>query len=144
VFGRRPIVGEWKRMSPPERVQWCEAKLNRLAELQHMIDQDRGSPDYAEATRNVTDARQQITNVLNSLHGARMPAEYLTLWGRLNRWVSDWAAADRRREEAERANAACWRCSGRGKTIEGSYHYYFASCPDCGGTGRRDNRYRAF
>jgi hypothetical protein len=41
------------------------------------------------------------------LHGVRMPAEYLTLWGRLNRWVGDWAEADRRREAARQANAAC-------------------------------------
>jgi len=144
VFGRRPIVGEWKRMSPPERVQWCETSLNRLAELEQMIDQDRGSPSYDEAIRNVTEARRQIVNVLNSLHGVRMPAEYLTLWGRLNRWVGDWAEADRRREAARRANAACWRCSGRGMAIEGSYRYYFTPCPDCGGTGRQNDRYRAY
>src|ERR1700712_5380506 len=100
-------------MSPPERVQWCETKLNRLAELEQVIDQDRASPSYDEALRDVANARRDITNVLNSLHGARMPAPYLTLWGRLNRWVDDWAEADRRREAARRANAACARCGGR-------------------------------
>lgn len=79
MFGRRSIVGEWRRMSPSERVQWCETKLNRLAELEQMIDQDRGSPSYDEAIRNVTEARRHIINVLNTLHGVRMPAEYLTL-----------------------------------------------------------------
>jgi len=123
-------------MSPQQRVQWCESKLIRIAELERVMDQNRGAAEYDEAMRNFAQARYDITNALSALRGVPMPAEYLTLWGRLNRWVNDWADADRRREEARRTNSACHTCSGRGVTIEGSYRFYFATCRDCGGTGR--------
>ncbi|MEU8820457.1 hypothetical protein [Actinoplanes sp. NPDC048796] len=141
MFGRRPIVNQWKRMNPSERVQWCESQLARIAELEQIMIQNPYSPDYDEAMNNFASARYDITNVLNSLRGVRMPSEYLTVWGRLNRLVSDWAEADRRREQARRANAACPNCGGRGKTIEGSYRPYFAPCRSCGETGFIDMRY---
>jgi hypothetical protein len=73
-----------------------------------------------------------------------MPSEYLMLWGKLNRWVSDWAEADRRREQARRSHAFCWSCLGRGATIEGSYRFYFRTCDACGGAGTVDRRSRGY
>jgi len=142
VSRRRAVVDEWSCMTYAERVRWCEAKLSRLAELEQQAAQYRGSPQYwyDENMRTFAKARYDITNVLNGLHGAPMPAEYLTTWGRLNRWVTRWAEADRRRTDARRANAFCWTCLGRGVTIAGSLRLRIVRCQACGGTGRKDVR----
>lgn len=136
MFGRRrPIEDDWRRMSPGERLQLCEAKLRQVAELEQQVQGHTDDPDYDRAMRNFAEARRNWTVVLNSLHGARIPREYLSLWGQLNQWVNDWAEADRRREQNRNANR-CTSCGGSGSWIEGSYHFRVAKCSACGGSGR--------
>jgi hypothetical protein len=111
VFGRRQAAKDFKKMSPAERVQWCETKLNRIYEIQSTMAQCPEHPEYDATMKNCANARYDITNVLNSLRGVPMPTEYLSLWGRLNRWVSEWAEADRAREEATRRRLRAGTCS---------------------------------
>jgi hypothetical protein len=129
----RKAAKEFKRMSPAERVLWCEGKLNRLAELEAKAEQYRRLPEYEQNMRIFAKARYDITNVLNSLHGVPMPAEYLTLWGRLNRWVGDWAERDRTRE-AQRGQR-CSACGGHGSVVGAGQ--WFETCRMCDGSGRR-------
>jgi hypothetical protein len=128
----RKAAREFKRLSPAERVRWCEERLNRLAELEAEAEQYRHLPEYAENMRTFAKARCDITNVLNSLHGVPMPAEYLTLWGHLNRWVSDWAERDREREALRRRR--CAACGGHGSVVGAGQ--WFETCRSCGGSGQ--------
>ena len=139
---RRPIENDWRQMAPAQRLQLCDQKLSRIAELERDIQSEVDAPQYDTAMANLADARRNWTVVLNSLHGARIPREYLSLWGQLNQWVSEWAEADRMREQNRRANR-CPGCGGAGSWIEGSYRFYFVKCGLCGGSGRRgDARFR--
>jgi hypothetical protein len=97
-------------------------------------------PGASRVRRDHEELRQRspdITNVLRSLHGVPMPKEYLSLWGQLNRWVSEWAEADRAREEEKqrrRTRGMCSACQGYGNTRR--YGDYFVKCSICGGSGR--------
>jgi hypothetical protein len=119
-------------MSPADRVRWCEERLNRLAELEAEAEEYRHLPQYNENMRTFVKARYDIVNVLNSLHGVPMPAEYLNLWGRLNRWVNDWDERDRAREAQRRQR--CGACGGHG-TVVGAGQW-FETCRSCDGSGR--------
>lgn len=73
--------------------------------------------------RNSTTTRHDIMHVV---------AEYLTLWGRLNRWVSEWAKRDRARAAARRGR--CGACGGHGTVVGAGKG--FETCRSCGGNGR--------
>ena len=127
----RRAAKDFKKMSVGERIEYLEAKIQRCRELENFWENNQNDPRYGPAMVDLRNAYDSLGAALAAVHGARMPSRYLSTWGKINRWVSEWAERDRAREAQRRGR--CPGCNGYGKVVGAGN--WFETCGTCGGSG---------
>jgi DnaJ-class molecular chaperone len=113
-------------LSPAEQIQYCRDKLARIDELETEVSGMPSTRQNRQTLRDLTTARGEYTKALKRL-------ENPSLWQRTNRWVNEWAAEDRAKEEARKRRRGCVSCNGTGRVVGAGN--WFENCGFCGGTG---------
>jgi hypothetical protein len=114
-------------LSPAEQARYCQDKLARIDELESQLHGMPSTRQNKQTLRDLATARREYTKALKRLANP-------TLWQRTNRWVNDWAAEDRAKEEARKRRRGCVICNGSGRVVGAGN--WFENCGSCRGTGQ--------
>lgn len=121
-----------EELSPAEWAQLCRMKIAQINELEGRIRRLPPTQQNWETLRGLDITRRSLIKSLGQL-------ENPSLWWRINRWVNNWAAADRAKEEERKKRRrdrrrSCPRCNGSGQ-VQGPGKW-FVRCTACSGTGK--------
>jgi len=120
----------FENLPAAEQIRYCRDKLARIDELETQVRGMPSTQQNRETLRDLATSRREYAQAIKRLESS-------SLWQRINRWVNEWAAEDRAKEEAKRRRRGCVDCNGSGtvRDVNSVGIFQSGNCGSCNGTG---------